>query len=108
MWRVSMTLPEPILWQKAENENTSPGAYSSKAVTRPARKTKEKAARQDDISEKSLLLAERTGFEPAIRLPAYTLSKRAPSATRPSLRTFPILAKVSAFHGSVCAYSVYI
>ena len=31
-------------------------------------------------------LAERGGFEPPIRLPVYTLSKRAPSATRPPLR----------------------
>ena len=31
-------------------------------------------------------LAEGVGFEPTIRLPVYTLSKRAPSATRPSLR----------------------
>ena len=31
-------------------------------------------------------MAEGVGFEPTIRLPVYTLSKRAPSATRPSLR----------------------
>ena len=31
-------------------------------------------------------MAEGEGFEPSIRLPAYTLSKRAPSATRPPLR----------------------
>ena len=31
-------------------------------------------------------VAEGVGFEPTIRLPVYTLSKRAPSATRPSLR----------------------
>src|SRR5438105_4723414 len=30
-------------------------------------------------------LAEGVGFEPTIRFPVYTLSKRAPSATRPSL-----------------------
>ena len=30
-------------------------------------------------------MAERVGFEPTIRFPVYTLSKRAPSATRPSL-----------------------
>ena len=28
-------------------------------------------------------MAERMGFEPTIRSPAYTLSKRAPSTTRP-------------------------
>jgi hypothetical protein len=32
-------------------------------------------------------LAERVGFEPTIPVKVYTLSKRAPSATRPSLRT---------------------
>ena len=32
------------------------------------------------------LLAEGAGFEPAIRFPVYTLSRRAPSATRPPLR----------------------
>ena len=37
-------------------------------------------------------LAERTGFEPAIELPQYTLSKRAPSTTRPSLHARYILA----------------
>jgi hypothetical protein len=31
-------------------------------------------------------LAEGAGFEPAIRFPAYTLSRRAPSTTRPPLR----------------------
>ena len=32
------------------------------------------------------MLAERVGFEPTIPVKVYTLSKRAPSATRPSLR----------------------
>src|SRR5262249_20195290 len=31
-------------------------------------------------------VAERVGFEPTIPVKVYTLSKRAPSATRPSLR----------------------
>ena len=31
-------------------------------------------------------MAERVGFEPTRRFPAYTLSKRAPSTTRPPLR----------------------
>src|SRR5271165_2804209 len=34
-------------------------------------------------------LAEGVGFEPTIRFPVYTLSKRAPSATRPPLRGSP-------------------
>ena len=33
-------------------------------------------------------MAEGAGFEPAIRFPAYTLSRRAPSTTRPPLRIF--------------------
>ena len=33
----------------------------------------------------SFLMAEREGFEPSIRFPVYTLSKRAPSTTRPPL-----------------------
>jgi hypothetical protein len=32
-------------------------------------------------------MAERVGFEPTLEFPLNTLSKRAPSATRPSLRT---------------------
>ena len=34
------------------------------------------------------LVAERAGFEPAKELPLYTLSKRAPSTTRPPLPLF--------------------
>src|SRR5437868_873177 len=37
------------------------------------------------------VLAERVGFEPTIPVKVYTLSKRAPSATRPSLRAASIL-----------------
>ena len=32
------------------------------------------------------LVAEREGFEPSKQFPVYTLSKRAPSATRPPLQ----------------------
>ena len=31
-------------------------------------------------------MAERKGFEPSRRFPAYTLSRRAPSTTRPPVR----------------------
>ena len=34
------------------------------------------------------LMAERMGFEPMKELPLYTLSKRAPSTTRPPLQKF--------------------
>ena len=38
-----------------------------------------------DPENKIIDMAERKGFEPPRRLPAYTLSKRAPSTTRPPL-----------------------
>jgi len=41
------------------------------------------------ISALEAALAEGAGFEPAIRFPAYTLSRRAPSATRPPLQPAP-------------------
>ena len=40
------------------------------------------------LKEKLSLLAERMGFEPMIEFPLYTLSKRAPSTTRPPLHYF--------------------
>src|SRR6185369_6612456 len=42
-------------------------------------------------------MAERQGFEPWLEFPLNTLSKRAPSATRPSLRAscFPSLTQVA-------------
>ena len=53
-----------------------------------------KRKRPTNLQSVSLfLLAERTGFEPAITLLPYTLSKRAPSTTRPPLRTAFILAE---------------
>jgi hypothetical protein len=38
------------------------------------------------LRKKKELMAERVGFEPTLELPLNTLSKRAPSTTRPSLR----------------------
>lgn len=38
-------------------------------------------------------MAERAGFEPAIRFPVYTLSRRAPSTTRPPLHSRLIFNK---------------
>ena len=38
-------------------------------------------------------LAEREGFEPSIRFPIYTLSKRAPSTTRPPLQDLYMIIK---------------
>jgi hypothetical protein len=38
-------------------------------------------------SNLSLRMAEREGFEPSVEFPLHTLSKRAPSTTRPSLRS---------------------
>lgn len=36
-------------------------------------------------------MAEDKGFEPSKELPPYTLSKRAPSTTRPILQTFKFI-----------------
>ena len=36
-------------------------------------------------------MAERAGFEPAVRLPLHTLSKRAPSTTRTPLRLWSLM-----------------
>src|SRR5579875_1146771 len=43
-------------------------------------------------------MAEREGFEPSIEFPLYTLSKRAPSTTRPSL---PLRGEDSGYHEGV-------
>ena len=45
-------------------------------------------------------MAEGVGFEPMIRLPVYTLSKRAPSATRPSLLPAAEVANIGTGAGS--------
>src|SRR5690606_2006415 len=45
-------------------------------------------------------VAERKGFEPLRRLPAYTLSRRAPSTTRPSLRAGRQAAQAPALYSS--------
>ena len=43
-----------------------------------------KTRQKDRFSNKNM--AERMGFEPMIEFPLYTLSKRAPSTTRPPLQ----------------------
>ena len=40
-------------------------------------------------------MAEGEGFEPSIRFPVYTLSRRAPSTTRPPLQIFRFYSCVS-------------
>jgi hypothetical protein len=41
----------------------------------------------NSLISKELIMAEREGFEPSLEFPLNTLSKRAPSTTRPSLRS---------------------
>ena len=43
---------------------------------------------------KAYLMAERMGFEPMKGFPLYTLSKRAPSTTRPPLRLFKKISQL--------------
>src|SRR5580693_1651469 len=50
-------------------------------------------------------LAEGVGFEPTIRFPVYTLSKRAPSATRPPLRQRENAAQ---YHGMALPYNPFV
>ena len=50
-----------------------------------------------------LCLAEREGFEPSMEFPPYTLSRGAPSATRPSLQYFPRGAPMALRTMSGCA-----
>src|SRR5260370_42017666 len=45
-----------------------------------------RAAQRILSRKRRTFLAEGEGFEPSIRFPVYTLSKRAPSAARPPLR----------------------
>jgi hypothetical protein len=59
---------------------------SSRDNTRNAAKSDVFGRETGYFSEHEDLLAERQGFEPWIPFRVYTLSKRAPSATRPSLR----------------------
>src|SRR4051812_27607188 len=69
--------------------------------SRPARSTKNRGRRKSRLTTRPSFsrwllnigldmskLAERVGFEPTLEFPLNTLSKRAPSATRPSLRRF--------------------
>ena len=54
----------------------------------------------NELSQK----AETEGFEPSIEFPLYTLSRRAPSTTRTSLRLLKILPLASVcFHHGVSA-----
>ena len=54
------------------------------------RAAKEKAAHADGNSEKSLLLAEREGFEPSVHVNAHLFSRQASSTTPAPLRTIPM------------------
>ena len=43
------------------------------------------------LNQNQLLLAEREGFEPSVRLPAHLISNQAPSATRSPLQVKIVL-----------------
>ena len=67
---------------RATARQPSPSAQRSRH-TWPARSAGRAVARQGSRERR---LAERKGFEPLVRFPVHTLSKRAPSTTRTSLR----------------------
>jgi hypothetical protein len=50
------------------------------------------------------VMAEREGFEPSIEFPLYTLSRRAPSTTRPSLQTEKSFASCDAKLQDITAF----
>ena len=53
-------------------------------------------------------MAERVGFEPTLPFRVNTLSKRAPSATRPSLRRgFVETSEEASYRGSCFAFQFY-
>ena len=45
-------------------------------------------AKAEQMIKAQKFMAERVGFEPTLEFPLNTLSKRAPSATRPSLQRY--------------------
>ena len=58
----------------------------------------------------SKLMAERMGFEPMIELPLYTLSKRAPSTTRPPLQkcfNYKLEISIKLFNKRVANENIY-
>jgi hypothetical protein len=56
---------------------------------------------QISYSVGTVFMAEREGFEPSIEFPLYTLSRRAPSTTRPSLQELGLQYQFSA-EGAYC------
>src|SRR5690606_11031166 len=68
--------------------NSPSVAYSSSDLGRldPIAVVRSKAAAFRKLRLRLGILAERKGFEPLRRFPVYTLSRRAPSTTRPPLR----------------------
>jgi hypothetical protein len=65
---------------------------SLKRVTQadPNSNEDQKLLTKGDLDDEGSGVAEREGFEPSVEFPLHTLSKRAPSTTRTSLRVFRI------------------
>src|SRR6202043_1525215 len=83
--------PSPEVWRKTAGERefgVSAGASQSGGLCAKARVYWGFCAlvRRQRILDPDAL-AEGAGFEPAIRSPAYTLPRRAPSTPRPPLRS---------------------
>ena len=78
-WKETRGFQRPITSQQPVSE--------SRMASRNPFETKRKKARIMASSwVRDVKVAEREGFEPSRRFPAYTLSRRAPSTTRPPLR----------------------
>ena len=71
-------------WRDGLRGRRTPGLrHSLRAQVRPASRG---VIWLRDLQRSGAGVAEREGFEPSRRFPAYTLSRRAPSTTRPPLR----------------------
>jgi hypothetical protein len=67
---------EPRGWLRAQRESGIRSTMPSRRRRRRDRNAR--SSRQGKLAAGELRLAERAGFEPAVRFPVHTLSKRAP------------------------------
>ena len=100
--RNRITLIIPCIWHNARPNRTASaargdagrkrrnqagkGSSPAKTLAANPRKHARKSGENRETVQRSGWVADREGFEPSRRFPAYTLSRRAPSTTRPSLR----------------------
>lgn len=87
------TVPAPVLLNFGSTRETGPGANARKL-----RRFRRSLLHMYKVEN---LLADREGFEPSIRFPVYTLSRRAPSTTRPPVRRAAYDRRAGDFQGPI-------